>query len=552
MLTYLLVENLAVIKKASLDFGPGLNIITGETGAGKSVLVGALKFLMGERFNKATLRDSSLPLSVEATFSNLPSINEELKFAFDIEDEVVLSRLADSDAKNKVLINSKVAPVNKLKEVSEFLMDIHGQHEHQLLFNPKRHLSMIDYFIPMNIKNNYASSYRTYKNKKDELEKLNKDLDESSRLKDLYQFDINEIDLLSLDKGKDSNIDNEITFLSEMDKIKQCTATVIDILEEGEISAMELLSKSSKSLFAVEKLSPDLTKASDMIKLSYEQIEESVQLIKNVFDKQENSENELNNLIERKYKLANLYKKYSTQDIDVILVKREELQEKLSRIDNFKEIQEKLVEELSICRKEASEKAEILNGSRHELSKNLSEKIVTILEQLELNGSRFEVRFTELDDLDKNGGVAAEFYISTNKGFDLQPLASVASGGEISRVMLSLKEVFADSDHVETLLFDEIDTGISGKAAKSVAERLKSLSRTKQLIVITHLPVVAAMADSHFHIVKKADTELTTTEIVKLDSRDRETVLAIMMTGSESETSLSQARELIEASKQQG
>ncbi len=550
MLTYLSVENLAVIKKSSLDFGSGLNIITGETGAGKSVLVGALKFLMGERFNKATLRDSSMPLLVEATFSNLPSINDELKYAFDIDEEVILSRLADIDAKNKVLINSKVAPVNKLKEVSEFLMDIHGQHEHQLLFNPKRHLGMIDYFIPMNIKNNYALSYRNYKNKKDELDNLNKDLDESSRLKDLYQFDINEIDLLSLNKDKDLKIDNEITFLSEMDKIKQCTATVIDILEEGEISVIDLLSKSSKSLFNVEKLSPDLTKASDMIKNSYEQIEESVKLIKNVFDKQENSENELNNLIDRKYKLVNLYKKYSTQDIDVILNKRDELQEKLSRIDNFKEIQEKLIEELSICRKEAGEKAEILNCSRHELSKNLSEKIVVILEQLELNGSRFEVRFTELSELDKNGGVVAEFYISTNKGFDLQPLVSVASGGEISRVMLALKEVFADSDHVETLLFDEIDTGISGKAAKSVAERLKSLSCTKQLIVITHLPVVAAMADSHFHIIKRVDTDITTTDIIKLSSSERERVLAIMMTGSESETSLSQARELINSSKQ--
>jgi len=545
LLTYLSIKNLAVIESTNLDFGQGLNIITGETGAGKSVLVGALKFLMGERFNRSVLRDTNKELSVEAIFQHLPDFNDELKEAFNIEDEVSLSRIADSDAKNKVLINNKVAPVNKLKEISEYLMDIHGQHEHQLLFNASKHLDLIDYFIPDNIKNEYLKAYTKYKNKCNELVMLEKEIDESKRLRDIYILDIKEIADLDIDVEKDSQIEQEIIFLSEIDKVKQSTASALELLDAGEISATDLILKSIKILSTVKHLSSDLSKSTDEISKAYDQIKDSVQLLENIFDKQSVGENELNALIDRKYKLSNLYKKYITTDISEILNKYEELKNRLEAIESSDDLLNNLRLAADTYEKEARIKAEILNYSRYDISKDLSLKVVDILDQLELLGSSFEVRFKTLEKLDKRGGIAAEFFISTNKGFDLAPLANIASGGEVSRVMLALKEVFAESDNVETLLFDEIDTGISGKAAKSVAMKLKSLSKKKQLIVITHLPVVAAMADHHFHISKDQGGELSTTNILKLDDKMREKILAVMITGQESELAISQARELI-------
>lgn len=548
MLTYLGVKNITVIESAGLEFTSGLNVITGETGAGKSVLVGALKFLTGDRLNRAVLRDPSQKMFVEGIFSSTDSIDKEIKEQYDIEDELILSRQADETGKNKVSVNGRVAPVTTLKDVCQYLIDIHGQNENQFLFNPSKHLEFIDFFVADNIKNDYENSYNLYRKKANELSEFKKQIEESNKMKEMYEFQIEEITSLNLDVEKDSKIEEKIEFLSHIEKIRESSALCLNLLKEGEISALDLIGKSEKTLSNICNLAPELNKAQDFLMSASSNLNDAVSYIEQVFSQQESSPDELNVLIDRKYKLQTLFKKYG-KDIESVIAYKESIEEKLKDSLIGDEKIKALEKEESVLKNDASEKAKILNDERKSVSEKISVRICDILKELELPSSKFFVKFTNLEFLDRKGGVEAEFYISTNAGFEAGPLSTVASGGEISRVMLALKEVFAEADSISTLLFDEIDTGISGKAAKSVADKLKSLSKKKQIIVITHLPVVAALGDSHFHISKKDKEGVSRTDIMKIDGSNRENVIATMIAGEVTDNSVMQARELLKGAK---
>lgn len=544
MLTYLGVKNFTVIETAGLEFTKGLNVITGETGAGKSVLVGALKFLAGDRLNRAVLREPDKNLYVEGIFYSTESLDKDIKNDYEIDDELILSRQADDSGKNKVFVNGRLAPVTKLKDICQYLIDIHGQNENQFLFNSLKHLDFIDYFLPKEVLNEYSTAYSLYKQKSIELSELKKQIDESNKLKEMYEFQLEEISALNINIDEDSKINEKIEFLSHIEKIRESSALCLDLLKEGEISALDLIGKAEKSLSNISELAPELNKALEFLYSASSSINDSVSYIESVFSEQNISPNELNSLIDRKFKLQTLFKKYGN-DIESIIAYKENIEEKLRNTLIGDEKIKNLESEESLLLKEALAKANELNTKRKEVSDEISKKVCNILKDLELPSSKFFVKFSEIGILDKRGGIEAEFYISTNAGFEPGPLSTVASGGEISRVMLALKEVFAEADSISTLLFDEIDTGISGKAAKSVAEKLKSLSKKKQIIVITHLPVVAALGDSHFHISKKEKDGLSRTDIVKIDGSYRENVIATMIAGEVTENSLSQAKELL-------
>ncbi len=547
MLTYIAVKNLTVIESASLEFSEGLNVITGETGAGKSVLVGALKFLMGDRLNRAVLRDPSQKLFVEGMFTDVSKIPDDIKEQFDIEDELVISRESDDAGKNKIFINGRVSQVNKLREISEYLIDIHGQHEHQVLFNSAKHLSFIDYFIDKQALSRYSVAYENYNNKYTELKQLQEQIAETSKLKEIYEFQLEEIVSLDINLEFDSVISDRIEFLSNIENIRNATALCIDVLKEGEVSALSLVSKAEKEIFNVSKASKELEKASESLSSAESYIKDAVSYIEGVFDNQTLSPNELNNLNERKFKLAAVTKKYGGT-LESVLQHKDEIEEKLNNVTFSADKLRVIENETNELEKIALQQADILNKLRKDKASEVSSKVVAILDELELPQSKFEVRFTETGKLDALGGVTAEFFISTNSGFDLGALSTVASGGEVSRVMLALKEVFADADCIDTMLFDEIDTGISGRAAKSVAQKLKSLSSNKQIIVITHLPVVAAKGGDHFHITKGIENGVSITHIDKIDENHRKNVIATMIAGEVTEASLSQADELIRES----
>lgn len=549
MLTYLAVKNIAVIEKVSLEFEKGLNVITGETGAGKSVLVGALKYLTGDRLGKVTPRNQNEKFSAEGIFCDDLNIEPELKEQYEIDDELIVSRETDENGKNKAFINGRAAPVNRLKDVSEYLIDIHGQHENQFLFNPAKHLSFVDFFVDDALKQDYSSKYRAYREKLDKLEDLKKNRENIIKMQEMYKMQYNEILSYNIDLEKDLVIEERIKFLSSIEKVREAVTSSIDALSDGEISASELIERAVRSINSISNMSQDAQKAEEFLQIALTNINEATSLITSLLseEEQETSPEELNNLIDRKYKLQDLSKRYGGS-LESVIEYKNKLEEDLKELEGDEDITSKLENETVLLKEEALKSSKILNDARRKAAEELSKKTESILHELELNSAKFEVVFKESDNLDISGGISAEFFISTNAGFKTAPLATVASGGEVSRVMLALKEVFADYDNVGTMLFDEIDTGISGKAAGAVAKKLKQLSKRKQIIVITHLPVVAAMGDSHFHISKSDKDGVSSTNILKLDKATKINIIATMISGEATKMAMQQAEDMINRS----
>lgn len=549
MLTYLAVKNIAVIEKVSLEFEKGLNVITGETGAGKSVLVGALKYLTGDRLGKVTPRNQNEKFSAEGIFCDDLNIEPDLKEQYEIDDELIVSRETDENGKNKAFINGRAAPVNRLKDVSEYLIDIHGQHENQFLFNPAKHLSFVDFFVDDALKQDYSSKYRAYREKLDKLEDLKKNRENIIKMQEMYKMQYNEILSYNIDLEKDLVIEERIKFLSSIEKVREAVTSSMDALNDGEISASELIERAVRSINSISNMSQDALKAEEFLQAALTNINEAASLITSLLseEEQETSPEELNNLIDRKYKLQDLSKRYGGS-LESVIEYKNKLEEDLKELDGDEDITSKLEKETVLLKEEALKSSKTLNDARRKAAEELSKKTESILHELELNSAKFEVVFKESDNLDISGGISAEFFISTNAGFKTAPLATVASGGEVSRVMLALKEVFADYDNVGTMLFDEIDTGISGKAAGAVAKKLKQLSKRKQIIVITHLPVVAAMGDSHFHISKSDKEGISSTNILKLDKQGKINIIATMISGEATKMAMQQAEDMINRS----
>ena len=320
----------------------------------------------------------------------------------------------------------------------------------------------------------------------------------------------------------------------------------MEALSDGEISATELIEKSIRTLSSISNMSNDALKAEEFLNAALANITEAQSYITGLINEEdeENSSDDLNQLIDRKYKLQDICKRYGGS-LESAIEYMKKLENDLAGMDNQDDMLASLEKEVEELHKEAKKSADVLNDARKKVSVEICNKTVKILEELELKSAKFEVKFKDNESLDYQAGISAEFYISTNAGFQTAPLATVASGGEVSRVMLALKEVFADYDNVGTMLFDEIDTGISGKAAQSVARKLKELSKKKQIIVITHLPVVAAMGDSHFHISKSDKDGISSTNILKLDKASKINIIATMISGEATPTALQQAEDMI-------
>ena len=546
MLTYLAVKNIAVIEKVSLEFEKGLNVITGETGAGKSVLVGALKYLTGDRTGKVSPRNSNEKYSAEGIFTDELNIDKELLEQYEIEDELIIFRETDENSKNKAFVNGRAVPVNKLRDISESLIDIHGQHENQFLFNPAKHLSFIDFFVHENLKTDFSKAYKEYREKFEQLENLLKNKEDFIKMQEMYKMQFNEIASYNIDLEKDNQLEEKIKFLSSIEKVKEAVTLSMDALSDGEISATLLIEKSIKAVNNISNISSDALKAEEYLNTALTNITEATAYITGLLseDDQENLNDDLNNLIDRKYKLQDLAKRYGGS-LESVVEYYKKLESELSNLDSGDNITAQLEQEVANLLKIAEEKAKILNDARKQQGIELSKKVESILEELELKSAKFEIVFQNNNTLDYSAGISAEFFISTNAGFKTAPLATVASGGEVSRVMLALKEVFADFDNIGTMLFDEIDTGISGKAASAVAKKLKQLSKRKQIIVITHLPVVAAMGDSHFHISKSDKDGISATNILKLDKESKINIIATMISGEITDTAIQQAEDMV-------
>ncbi len=562
MLQSLYIKNFALIQELSIEFRPGLTIITGETGAGKSILIGALSLVLGERASSELVRSGTSKAVIEAVLREVCSEKiEGLLGAATIEpgEELILRRELSSGGQSRCFINDTPCTVGLLKQVGELLIDLHGQHEHQLLLHSETHEALLDDFAQATPE---VTAYKTTRSQllgeQQQLKKLNKEAAEILEKHEMLAFQLNELNALELKSGEEESIETEITLLENAETLFTLTTSLTELLYEGEHS---LYSAISSALHTLEKLAGIDKRFAIHIEESRTAksiIDELARFTRSYSADIDFNLPRLDSLRERQLQLQRISKKYH-RPIQELIVLRDELQGQISLEGDLQEEREGREEAITRLQAALSQEATLLSSKRQEGARRLERLIERQLAELGIPHATFKVSITheehpegELSVDGKNfrafeGGYdRIEFLISTNPGEIPKPLVKVASGGEISRVMLALKSALADSVRLPILVFDEIDTGISGRVAESVGKSLKRLSLLHQIIAITHLPQIAAMGDLHLQVQKFVQNDRTLTQVTPLDHQSRLQAIAQLISGEKiSAASLSLAAELV-------
>ena len=555
MLQNLHVKNLALIDEIEVDFKEGLNILTGETGAGKSIILGSISLALGGRYTKDIIRAGADCGFVELTFLVENERQAEKLKALDIFPEdgtVVLGRRLMA-GRSVSRINGETVQMGLLKEVSSILIDIHGQHEHQSLLYKKNHLEIVDAFARDHIgeaKEKTARAYYAYKACQKELKES--DMDEAQRAKELafLNFEVDEIEKAELKTGEDEELEALYRRMANSRKIAAGVAEAHMYTSEGESGASEALSRAIRAL-------SEASGYDDRAMELYDQLVEVDSLL-NDFNRElsdyskscEFSEEEFAETENRLNEINRLKQKYGNT-IEDILAYCEEQREKIQKLTDYEQYIETLKASCEKAEAELKKQSKKLTALRKEQAKVLEEAIQEGLLELNFADVNFEIHFDVLPDYTAGGADDVEFMISLNPGQPVRPLINVASGGELSRIMLAIKTVMADRDDIETLIFDEIDVGISGRTAQKVSEKMAVIGRKHQVICITHLAQIAAMADCHFVIEKTASKDSTTTDIRPLSERESVDELARILGGARiTDTVIKNAEEMRELAKQ--
>lgn len=545
MLTTLSIHNFLVIDNLEIDFDEALNIITGETGTGKTIIIDALKLLLGDRVDRGFFRDTNKTIIIEALFSKIRNLMpKEFCEIFNIEGEVYIRREITYNGRNKIYINNRFATLKDLKTLSKNLIEISGQYENQKLLDKEYHLLYLDGLVD-------KSYLEKYKNCYDKFVSINKKyaqlIDEKrifEKNRDYLLFQKNELESANINLTEDIMLDEKIRKLTNIEEIKKEIVALLDYLKYGEININSLTSLSLKKLENLKALYDDLNEYYDRLYdlfLSCDEVSKKLEKILNEIDIEQTN---IDELVQRKFLLEQLKRKYK-RDIKGLISLREELSNSLESYYLKDEQLKEIEEDLFVAKNDLLKIAEDLSIERKKVALELEKRIMLLFEDVGLKGGAFNVIFNKLADCTARGIDDVEFYITTNPGFDAMPINKIASGGELSRILLSLKEIFSEFEGKETIIFDEIDTGISGVTAKKVALKLKSLSNKKQLIIITHLPVIAAVGTKHYHLIKRDYAGKALTDIIELSKEKREQVLATMIAGNVTESSIDQAKELL-------
>lgn len=549
MLRSLHVKNLALIDEIEVEFEEGLNILTGETGAGKSVILGSVNLALGGKYTKDMIREGAEYGYVELTFEVKSPVQVTALAALDIfpeEGAVVLSRRL-MERRSVSRINGETVTMAVLKAAASVLIDIHGQHEHQSLLYKKNHLGFVDAFVgekALEMKEKVSCSWQKYQKLKKQLEES--DIDESQRAKEMsfLKFEAEEIDKADLKEGEDEELETLFRKMENGKKIAECTAAAYSYTSGGDASASENLSR------AIRMLS-DITGYDGQAEELYNQLAEIDSLL-NDFNRElsdysascEFSEEEFYETEQRLNEINHLKTKYGNT-IEEILSYGEAQKERIEKLANYEEYIEKLKNELEKAERELLECSRKLTKIRKTQGKLLEKSVEEGLRDLNFADVKFEISFCELERYTSEGKDDVEFGISLNPGQPVRPLVNVASGGELSRIMLAIKTVMADRDDIETLIFDEIDVGISGRTAQKVSEKMAVIGRGHQVICITHLAQIAAMADTHFLIEKNVEEKGMVTSIRKLGEEEETQELARILGGAKiTEAVLENAREM--------
>lgn len=536
MLVHLHVKNLALIEEAEVEFGPGLNILTGETGAGKSILLGSMQLILGGKTSRNMIRENADYALVELLFQlENPRVLKKLEDLdlYPEEGQILLSRKI-MDGRSISKINGETCTVGQMKAAAACLLDIHGQHEHQSLLYRDKQLEILDSYGRAQIfpqKTLVEEAYRQYRKSLEELNSLDIDEEQRNREMAFLEFEVTEIENAALMLGEDEELERQYKKLSNARKIMEVLQTVHTITGyengAGDMTgtALREMAKVTQYDEELESLSQTLNEADSLLNDFHREL--SSYLDDLVFDEETFYQ------VERRLDLINNLKAKYGQEISGILSYRDKQIEKLEKLRKYEEYFQAAKEKVQKAEEKLEEASYELSKIRQEYKEQLEKKVVQGLKDLNFLDVDFAIRFDRRKNYTPNGFDDVEYEISTNPGEMRKPLGQIVSGGELSRIMLALKAILADRDEIETLIFDEIDTGISGRTAQKVSEKMAVIGKHHQVLCITHLPQIAAMADTHFEIEKHVKGSETTTEIHPLNEEDSVRELARLLGGAE-------------------
>ena len=556
MLSSLQIENVAVIQKAEVHFEPGLNVLTGETGAGKSILIDSINAILGNRTSKDLVRTGAAKAVIRAAFEQVPSavLDKLEQSGYERSEALLLSREITAEGKSSCRINGMPATAAVLRDLCGGLININGQHDSVGLLNPAHHLGILDdYAQNRTVFQEYYALYRELVRVKRELDALITDETEKQRKIDLLQYQVQEIEDAGLTAGEEQTLENRRKVLSNASAIRDRLAQSYALLSGSDdaAGAVDLLGETSNAVDAAAQLDPALTAAAgQLLDLYYNAKDVAADLIGRL-DAYDTNDAELDEVEQRLDLLYRLKRKYGNTVEDVIAF-GQKAREELDSIQHSQQRYDALQAEKLRLYAKAREKAEVLTQTRLKAFEELNTRISGTLDFLNMPGVRMTLRHTR-GPLASHGQDSVEFYISTNPGEAPKPLAKIASGGELSRITLAIKNAMADKDAVPTVIYDEIDSGVSGKAAGRIGEVLRQSAQGHQILCITHTAQIAALADCHLLIQKNVSNERTYTEIHPLDENGRVDALARLISGDHiTELSRANAREMLQERKHSG
>ena len=544
MLRQLRIKDFAIIDSLDIDFGPGLNVLTGETGAGKSIIVDALGLTLGTRAQADMIRSGKNETAVEAFFD--VSVHEYLeRLGISVQDGIILRRNLSSAGKSKAYVNDSIVNVQTLLDVGKSLVDIHGQHEHQSLLSTDNQRAMLDaYARLLDERAMVEKLFHEAQSMRNELSSTSADIRDKEQRTDFLKYQLQEIDASSLKSGEIEALTEERAILANLAKLNELADGAYLLLYQGEGSSSEKLSSALSMLREVARIDQGIAESLTLLESALPLVQDAVTSLRHYKSRYDLDPRRLDHVEERLDLIRRLEKKYGV-GIKGILEYRDNAANELDRLAFSDERVKELHSLLTAKEKELYECAARLSTKRKEIAKKIEKAVKGVLAELEMGKADFAIDIRETA-LTSTGMDDVEFLFSANKGEPTKPLNRVASGGELSRIMLALKSTLAEADNIPVLIFDEVDAGIGSRTARSMGRRLKNLSKGHQVLCITHLPQIAAMADRHMMIEKVQRKDGVCVKLKQLSLKEREEEIARMLNGQMTETSLRHARELLE------
>lgn len=538
MLLNLHIKNFAIINEIEVDFQDNLNIMTGETGAGKSIIIGSVYVALGGKVTKEMIRSNAEYALVEMTFTAEEKRVKELLSSADIpieDDTVIITRKIMSNGRNILKVNGEAVTAAQWRDIASRLIDVHGQNEHQALLKNSYHLDVLDRYaknVIQPMKDELKEAYRIYRECRSELSGAETDENKRNRELVLLKYESDEISAARLKIGEDEELETEYKKLSHSKTIMECISTAKVLLSDGDDSISDKLGRAYKNIIHAAEFDEAVNKLIEAADNAEEVINDLIRTIDTYSSGMDNQEERFVEVGERLDVINRMKSKYG-RTISEILIYLKTCEEKITHYEEYDNYLRELNEKFDAAEKQVEALSAELSEKRKLYAGKLTEEISKSLHELNFLQVRFDMAFNRSNTYSENGYDEAEFIISMNPGQDMLPLSKVASGGELSRIMLAIKSVLAETDDIHTLIFDEIDSGISGRTAQKVAEKMALLSKTHQIICITHLPQIASMADTHFVIEKKSARNTTETEIRTLTENDSTEELARLLGGVE-------------------